>query len=67
MTCPEVIGHQDKVVYSTIGSAQDVIQLFTATEDDIKELFGQQGTVHSVVLINDRETGRPRGYGGCRW
>jgi RNA recognition motif-containing protein len=36
---------------------------FTATEDDIKELFGQHGTVHSVALINDRETGRPRGFG----
>jgi len=38
---------------------------FTATEDDIKELFGQHGTVHPVALINDRETGRPRGFGGC--
>jgi RNA recognition motif-containing protein len=36
---------------------------FTATEDEIKELFGQHGTVHSVALINDRETGRPRGFG----
>jgi hypothetical protein len=23
----------------------------------------QHGTVHSVALINDRETGRPRGFG----
>lgn len=36
---------------------------FTATEDEIKDLFGQHGTVHSVALINDRETGRPRGFG----
>ena len=36
---------------------------FSATEDDVKELFGQHGTVHSVALINDRETGRPRGFG----
>jgi RNA recognition motif-containing protein len=36
---------------------------FTATEDEIKELFGQHGTVISVALINDRETGRPRGFG----
>jgi len=36
---------------------------FTATEDEIKQLFGEQGTVHSVALINDRETGRPRGFG----
>ncbi len=36
---------------------------FTATEDEIKELFGAHGDVHSVALINDRETGRPRGFG----
>ena len=36
---------------------------FTATEDEIKDLFGEHGTVHSVALINDRETGRPRGFG----
>ena len=36
---------------------------FTATEDELKDLFGQHGTVHSVALINDRETGRPRGFG----
>ena len=36
---------------------------FSATEDEIKELFGQHGAVHSVALINDRETGRPRGFG----
>ena len=36
---------------------------FTATEDEITEMFGEFGTVHSVALINDRETGRPRGFG----
>ena len=36
---------------------------FSATEDELKDLFGQHGTVHSVALINDRETGRPRGFG----
>ena len=36
---------------------------FTATEDEITQLFGEFGTVHSVALINDRETGRPRGFG----
>jgi RNA recognition motif-containing protein len=36
---------------------------FTATDDQISQLFGQHGTVHSVALINDRETGRPRGFG----
>jgi RNA recognition motif-containing protein len=36
---------------------------FNSTEDDVKQLFSQHGAVHSVSLINDRETGRPRGFG----
>lgn len=36
---------------------------FRATDQEVQELFGQHGTVHSVALINDRETGRPRGFG----
>jgi RNA recognition motif-containing protein len=36
---------------------------FSATEDDIRELFSQYGTVTSVSLITDRETGAPRGFG----
>ena len=36
---------------------------FSATEDSVRELFQQHGTVESVNLISDRETGRPRGFG----
>ena len=36
---------------------------FTATDSEISDMFGKHGTVHSVALINDRETGRPRGFG----
>jgi len=36
---------------------------FSATETSVRELFAQHGTVESVALINDRETGRPRGFG----
>lgn len=36
---------------------------FTATEDEVRELFAAHGTVESVALPNDRETGRPRGFG----
>ena len=36
---------------------------FTSTEDELRELFEQYGTVHGVNLISDRETGRPRGFG----
>lgn len=36
---------------------------FSATEAQVNEMFSKHGTVHSVALINDRETGRPRGFG----
>jgi RNA recognition motif-containing protein len=36
---------------------------FTATEDQVRALFAEHGTVESVALPNDRETGRPRGFG----
>jgi RNA recognition motif-containing protein len=36
---------------------------FSATEDSIRTLFSQHGTVETVSLITDRETGRPRGFG----
>jgi RNA recognition motif-containing protein len=36
---------------------------FTANEDAIRALFAQHGTVESVALIKDRETGQPRGFG----
>ena len=36
---------------------------FTATETQVRDLFGKHGNVSSVALINDRETGRPRGFG----
>jgi cold-inducible RNA-binding protein len=36
---------------------------FSADEAAIRALFEQHGTVDSVSLIMDRETGRPRGFG----
>lgn len=36
---------------------------FSASEEEIREMFAQHGTVNSVALISDRETGRPRGFG----
>jgi RNA recognition motif-containing protein len=36
---------------------------FTATEEAVRTLFAQHGTVESVALMTDRETGRPRGFG----
>lgn len=36
---------------------------FSATEESVRALFVQHGTVDGVALINDRDTGRPRGFG----
>ena len=36
---------------------------FSASEKEIRDLFGQYGSVSSVSLITDRETGQPRGFG----
>lgn len=36
---------------------------FSASEADVRALFSQHGTVESVSLPTDRETGRPRGFG----
>jgi RNA recognition motif-containing protein len=36
---------------------------YSATEDELRELFSAHGEVSSVSLVNDRETGRPRGFG----
>lgn len=36
---------------------------FSATENEVRGLFEQHGKVDSVKLVNDRETGRPRGFG----
>ena len=36
---------------------------FGITGDDLQEHFAQAGTVESVKIIEDRETGRSRGFG----
>jgi RNA recognition motif-containing protein len=37
---------------------------FSASEDQIRELFGRNGCeVVEVKLVTDRDTGRPRGFG----
>ena len=35
---------------------------FSTTEDQLREVFSQYGTVTKVQVITDRETGRPRGF-----
>ena len=36
---------------------------FTTSSDELQTMFAQAGTVESVSLIEDRETGRSRGFG----
>ena len=36
---------------------------FSVDEASLRALFAQHGTVDSVALITDRDTGRPRGFG----
>ena len=35
---------------------------FSATDEELRTLFSKVGTVESVSLPTDRETGRPRGF-----
>ena len=36
---------------------------FSATEDELRDLFAEFGSVDSARVMTDRETGRPRGFG----
>ena len=35
---------------------------YDTSETDLRDLFGQSGTVVDVKVVSDRETGRPRGF-----
>jgi cold-inducible RNA-binding protein len=35
---------------------------YETTENDLQDLFSQHGPVTEVNLVQDRETGRPRGF-----
>lgn len=35
---------------------------FSATDEELAELFGQYGALSEAKMITDRETGRPRGF-----
>src|SRR5262249_49225313 len=36
---------------------------FQTTSEDLQELFAQAGTVESASVVEDRDTGRSRGFG----
>lgn len=35
---------------------------YSTTEDELRDLFADFGTVHEARLMMDRDTGRPRGF-----
>jgi RNA recognition motif-containing protein len=36
---------------------------FQTSSEDLQQLFGQAGTVESAAVVEDRDTGRSRGFG----
>lgn len=36
---------------------------YNTTEEDLRNLFSSYGTINSLNIINDRDTGRPKGFG----
>jgi len=36
---------------------------FSATGSELEQIFGEHGAIDSAAVINDRETGRSRGFG----
>ncbi|MDB4285690.1 RNA-binding protein [bacterium] len=36
---------------------------YNVSEAELKELFGEYGSVHSVKIINDKFTGKSKGFG----
>jgi RNA recognition motif-containing protein len=36
---------------------------FSATEQDVRQLFEPYGAVDTIKIITDRDTGSPRGFG----
>ena len=36
---------------------------FSASRSELEQIFGEYGAIDSAAVINDRETGRSRGFG----
>ena len=36
---------------------------YSTTQDDLRQMFEQYGAVESVTIVQDRETGRSKGFG----
>ena len=50
--------HEDMIMNIFIGNLD-----FTTTDQELRTCFEAYGTVETVRIMTDRETGRPRGFG----
>ncbi len=56
-------GHVGRIEDVIVGKRLYVGNLpYTMTEQELRELFAEHGSVDAVDVIMDRETGRPRGF-----
>lgn len=62
-------GAEDLVIVYTLASGEPSMNIFvgnlafTTTEQDLRQLFEPYGTVDTIRIMTDRDTGRARGFG----
>ncbi|MGC1388484.1 MAG: RNA-binding protein [Steroidobacteraceae bacterium] len=62
-------GKRDRPIVSFVAGILHMTKMyvgnlpFSMDESAVRALFEKHGPVQSVALINDRDTGRPRGFG----
>jgi RNA recognition motif-containing protein len=63
----EMVGYRSTHMLASSGEPRMNIFVgnlaFTTTEHDLRQLFAPYGTVDTVRMMTDRETGRSRGFG----
>jgi cold-inducible RNA-binding protein len=57
LTADEAYEHQTMNSKLYVGNMS-----FKTTEAELRDAFGQFGTITDIYIANDRETGRPRGF-----
>jgi len=66
---PTTIRPEDLIRIQRFGAGVFIMKIyvgnlpFSASQDQIRDLFSEHGEVGEVTLIMDRETGRPKGFG----
>lgn len=61
------VAHRDENIIFLVGRVMETKLYvgnlsYSTTEDDLRTLFAQAGTVKSVTLIKDRDSGRSKGF-----